>query len=521
MRNLSRWSTVASAVSTAAESEQSIDHGIEDPLLQERDLNSEASIELTANLDDGPKKSKRFRSLDLMRGFIMVIMAWDHTKDIVADTTQKGQEGWNGEGATWNNNFMFFFARAISDICAPGFFYTMGISIVLFSSKRIEKNWSWKRILNHFVTRSIILFIVGRLVNPPFMVPGLLAILRGDDFSDWRSGAVYNMSNVEDFVMKMVVGIFEVMTGLSLVMFVSATCFLYPLWVFHKRYPSVGSRFFGDVVPAEILTAAMFVLLFVWSNVIIVHYQDGHLRDPDTSSWPFAPSKNFWQDFLRFFILPGPVRKYAFAAYPIVPWLGITLLGMGTGFAFLHSFEKAQRKFGVMSLVFFILFLVLRTFGGAFGNIRGYPRHDGSDSDQYHVNWIIEYFYMSKYPPSPTYALFWLSMNFGLILLFSKEAFNQLPDTNHDHWLKRFIHACSKILLVFGRVPLFFYIVHFWFICTIFGVPLELMYGVDYRVRLPLAIPFWIVLIIAMYPICVKYGTFKKSQPADSWWQLI
>jgi len=49
MRNLSRWSTVASAVSTAAESEQSIDHGIEDPLLQERDLNSEASIELTAN----------------------------------------------------------------------------------------------------------------------------------------------------------------------------------------------------------------------------------------------------------------------------------------------------------------------------------------------------------------------------------------------------------------------------------------------------------------------------------------
>jgi len=45
-------------------------------------------------------KSGRYFSLDLMRGLIMVIMAWDHTKDINASPNWQpkhaGSESWDG-----------------------------------------------------------------------------------------------------------------------------------------------------------------------------------------------------------------------------------------------------------------------------------------------------------------------------------------------------------------------------------------------------------------------------------------
>eukprot|EP00511_Aplanochytrium_stocchinoi_P000655 CAMPEP_0204825054 /NCGR_PEP_ID=MMETSP1346-20131115/3018_1 /ASSEMBLY_ACC=CAM_ASM_000771 /TAXON_ID=215587 /ORGANISM="Aplanochytrium stocchinoi, Strain GSBS06" /LENGTH=106 /DNA_ID=CAMNT_0051952547 /DNA_START=348 /DNA_END=665 /DNA_ORIENTATION=+ len=106
MRNLDTWSRVQSAAclpETAdlfSEEEEVI---VGDGYQALRNGDHEQTVEVIGNTSSSTSsgKTKRFRSLDIMRGVIMVIMAWDHTKDIIANTTQKGQEGWNGEGATW------------------------------------------------------------------------------------------------------------------------------------------------------------------------------------------------------------------------------------------------------------------------------------------------------------------------------------------------------------------------------------------------------------------------------------
>ena len=72
------------------------------------------------------KASSRLVALDLMRGFIMVIMAWDHSKDIFSSQNASrlnGREGWQGLFSGFDNRWDLFLARAVSNLCAPGFFW--------------------------------------------------------------------------------------------------------------------------------------------------------------------------------------------------------------------------------------------------------------------------------------------------------------------------------------------------------------------------------------------------------------
>jgi hypothetical protein len=77
------------------------------------------------------KASSRLVALDLMRGFIMVIMAWDHSKDIFSSQNASrlnGREGWQGLFSGFDNRWDLFLARAVSNLCAPGFFW---VSVML------------------------------------------------------------------------------------------------------------------------------------------------------------------------------------------------------------------------------------------------------------------------------------------------------------------------------------------------------------------------------------------------------
>jgi multidrug transporter EmrE-like cation transporter len=63
--------------------------------------------------------------------------------------------------------------------------------------------------------------------------------------------------------------------------------------------------------------------------------------------------------------------------------------------------------------------------------------------------------------------------------------------------------------VVFGRVPLFYFVVHFYLIHLLrlplkSGVGLGAVYAV------------WIGLVIAMYPLCVWYSGLKERR--RDWW---
>ena len=62
-----------------------------------------------------PKKG-RLNSLDLVRGVIMVVMSWDHSRDYVSDQknpANQGAEQWSGPLATYDNSVRLWFSRFV------------------------------------------------------------------------------------------------------------------------------------------------------------------------------------------------------------------------------------------------------------------------------------------------------------------------------------------------------------------------------------------------------------------------
>lgn len=77
----------------------------------------------------------------------------------------------------------------------------------------------------------------------------------------------------------------------------------------------------------------------------------------------------------------------------------------------------------------------------------------------------------------------------------------------------------SKYIPPSSRVPLFFYILHFWtfsfvaavmYLCGLYGLPL------------PWVVPVWLFLLLSFLRfICQRYYRFKSQTALDSWWRLL
>ena len=110
---------------------------------------------------------QRLACLDLLRGLIMAVMAWDHTREGVTDgklPKHDAMEMWSGGLPTYDGKWYLYISRAISHFCMPGFFYLMGIGMALFSLSRMQRGWGTGRILKHFAIRGALLVFFGRVV---------------------------------------------------------------------------------------------------------------------------------------------------------------------------------------------------------------------------------------------------------------------------------------------------------------------------------------------------------------------
>jgi predicted acyltransferase len=131
-----------------------------------------------------------------------------------------------------------------------------------------------------------------------------------------------------------------------------------------------------------------------------------------------------------------------------------------------------------------LTFVVVRYLDG-FGNIR--PRM--SDS------WMA-FLSPVKYPPSMSFTLMTTGVNLILLWLFSRVS----------EGAQRYLQP----LVIFGRAPLFFYVLH-----------LFLYAGIGHLVApegssIPSMFPFWLLGLLILFPLCLLYGRFKHRQPANS-----
>ena len=131
-----------------------------------------------------------------------------------------------------------------------------------------------------------------------------------------------------------------------------------------------------------------------------------------------------------------------------------------------------------------LTFLVLGALDN-FGNIR--PR--GGDT------WI-DFLNVVKYPPSISFTLLTMGVNLIILGLLSRAG----------ERLGQFFQA----LAVFGRTPLFFYLAH-----------LFLYAGLGHWLApdgtgIPKMVPYWLLGLLILYPLCMWYGKLKHRQPANS-----
>jgi uncharacterized membrane protein len=199
--------------------------------------------------------------------------------------------------------------------------------------------------------------------------------------------------------------------------------------------------------------------------------------------------------------------------YPILPWLGVMVLGYYFGTFFSSEYEQAKRKkvllyTGIGALVCFVL---LRSF-----NIYG----DASlwSAQKNAVFSFLSFLNVTKYPPSLLYIL--VTLGSALIFLaLAEKPLNKLT---------------SKIS-VFGRVPMFYYLCHFLLIHSIMVIAAMLdgykfsdliltdrvnnMPALkNYGYSLPFVYLVWISVIVLLYPLSRWYDKYKRANLAKKPW---
>jgi len=315
-------------------------------------------------------KYLRIESIDLLRGFAIVIMALDHVPDyfhadyFLYDPTDMQQ-----------TNGALFFTRWITNFCAPVFVFLAGTSAFLVGERKTKN-----QLAAFLLKRGLWLMLLETVVI---------------NFA-WSFNPAYPMLRLQVIWA----------LGLSMVLMSALVYF-----------------------PPKIILAFGLIILFGHSLLDGIH-----------------ASGNSFLDFLwgqlherkRFTI----GNRIIATGYPIIPWLGIMALGYCFGSFYRKGIDAALRKNYLLRIggAAIVIFLLLRGIN-MYGDMSPWILQHTT------ILSICSFLNVTKYPPSLLYSL--MTLGPALIML----AFIERP-----------LDKLGKIIIVFGRVPLLFYILHLYLI---------------------------------------------------------
>lgn len=184
--------------------------------------------------------------------------------------------------------------------------------------------------------------------------------------------------------------------------------------------------------------------------------------------------------------------------YPLIPWIGVMAVGYVFGPLLLQEQARRQRQVLILGAALTGLFVLLRAV-----NVYGDP--EPWSVQQSSLFTLLSYLGTTKYPPSLLYLL--MTLGPALIILAL---------------LEQASGAWTRFLIVFGQVPLFYYILHIYVIHLLAVGAAHLsghnfqalllpfwLFPKDYGFGLPVIYLLWIGLLFALYPVCVWYRQLK------------
>jgi uncharacterized membrane protein len=423
--------------------------------------------------------SGRFRldNIDLLRGFVIVVMALDHARghfsDVNFNITDVGD-------ANQPMFLAYFLTRWITHYCAPTFVFLAGVGAFLFGRRvqtRGELSW-------FLITRGVWLIILE------------LTVIR---FS-WYFNLDYHFAFA------------QVIWAIGWSMLVLAALVWLPLSMigvfgvamiaFHNLFDWVHTSDWGR---------------FDWLWLIL-HVPGTIFVMPDYSLVvnPVQPPEHPLFIFFPF--------------YPLIPWVGVLAAGYAFGAMFLMQPPERRRELLGLGLALTLLFVALR-YSNLYGDradmkpdwrtpasttVTG-PWSPHKDGPLYTV---LSFINCQKYPPSLVFLLMTLGPAIFALGLFDRPA-----------------GPIGRFFITYGRVPLFFYIPH-WFLLKLFDIALAYyQFGsADWLFREPpppgapytdvppqyghnplwAAYLVWAIVVLLMYFPCRWFADVKRRHKA--WW---
>jgi uncharacterized membrane protein len=113
---------------------------------------------------------KRLLPLDALRGLIIIFMALDHANYFIAQQHSSG-EHWGGPFPAYESALSFL-TRLVTHFSAPGFFFLMGVGMLLLAESRRKKGWNEWQITGHFWIRGFVLIMLQILIINPIWKAG-------------------------------------------------------------------------------------------------------------------------------------------------------------------------------------------------------------------------------------------------------------------------------------------------------------------------------------------------------------
>ena len=215
-----------------------------------------------------------------------------------------------------------------------------------------------------------------------------------------------------------------------------------------------------------------------------------------------------------------------FVLYPLIPWIGVMSLGFAFGSVLQRSPADRQRRMLRLGSLLTAGFVVLRAF-----NLYGNPRHlftVGPYVDtSFHLqptlaqNFIL-FTDVEKYPPSLQFLLMTLGPALIAMALFDRIRM-QGPGL---------AARVARFFVVFGRVPMFYYILHLYLIhllaiavATAFGQPHQQLWRGGFMLgpappgfgfNLPFIYLMWITAVLILYYPSRWFMGVKQRR--RDWW---
>ena len=206
--------------------------------------------------------------------------------------------------------------------------------------------------------------------------------------------------------------------------------------------------------------------------------------------------------------------RVVIAPYTLIPWFAVMALGYGLGPIFTKPADERQRLLMRIGTLMVIAFLLVRAF-----NVYGDPARWSWQSSATYT--LLSFLNTTKYPPSLSFLL----MTLGPAMI----ALSYLDRAN---WSR------SNALIVFGRVPLFYFVAHFIAAHTASVVLALLTYGTaalgfmfqpvpsmggpaksfppEFGYDLWVVYAVWLAIVVLLYPLCARFARVKERN-ASGW----